>query len=309
MKNNIDYNYNIESYVNNFIEKFLKTFPGIYKEKELAKIMKENVKDIDFNLNNKCTLGLYLPLERTINLVNLNDEVIFHEFIHGLRLNELCCLNPELNSLEEAFTAYAERIYRCCKNNNFNKTYPDVKYVGNIDRKDKIANISSYNTLVFIVQQLEYLNFLTGNEEPLLVTFLKRKNIYEKIKNIYINYYKSINSQKTEEDAKIDTINLIIKLYNILKIIENEASMIDICGDEYSLEQDEFDELVEIVEEIENETTSIFKGISNNQIDPSHYNKLAILNYIPTRLDRLDLIIFGNEPQEVNIVKRMLKNK
>lgn len=302
MQKNIDYNYNVDPYKNKFIDAFLKIFPNIYTKEQLDGILRNNVRDIEYIPIIKDCNGNYEYSKRKITLNVLEDRVIFHEFIHGIRGNEEIDKFYENVGIVEAFTSYAERIYSKCNKNNFSINYDNSKYALYRNRKKRIELLSTPETISSLAQQLEFLNFLTGSEESILTVFLKRGNIYNKIKDIYIKYYESIDSTKTEKDAKIATIKLVKKLNNIYLLIEkiNKLNIeYNIRNHEYTLKEIKKDKenLIEEVNYFEQETEKIFRVLNkNNALDS--YNMISIINYLPTDKEILFYTLYGIEPDE-----------
>ena len=302
----MDYNYNIEPFQNDFIDNFMKTFPGMYNREDLEIILKQNVLDLDCNLDSDCNLGAYSPFKRKIELVQENPHVLFHEFIHGLRTNSLWMYNPELSGIEEAFTEYATCVYSICSKDGFKQSYPKRKFVTISNKEYKIKHILSYDTLVFIIEQLEFVNSFVDSDETLLETFLQRKNIYEKIKNIYMKYYQLTGVFNPEDEAEKDTIAFILKLNSIVVKMQEEATCIDMSQGEYKLDPTTKKEVAFIVQSLEDEMLDMLYVLSDGKYNQKLYNELAIINYSYNFMETLDLNIVGQQPKDVVLVKKLL---
>lgn len=316
--------FDVNLYIDNFICDFLKVFPNIYIKDELKKILKENVKSINSfdyfindivdyddlnykdgkaievaNLHNNIG-GEYLYNTRQINIANINNKnSLFHEFIHGLRGNEEILSFPIPSGIIESFTAYAERIYKVCSNNNFEKNYLDVKFCYYKDRKTRIKYCNGYTTLSTIAQELELLYELLDKNDTILFTFLRRENIYAKIKEIYDKYYSIITKNKNYSYRELEYFSmksayqLIIDIDEIHKLIIDDTTAIN--------------ELLLAILEVESEIKELLLviNIDKDTNYNSNFNRLSITQYIENYEDRLLKVLFNKKAEDLQILREL----
>ena len=281
---------NIDDYKNEFIEKFLKLFPSIYKKEKLEEILKENLKKINKvePFENKIIKGNYDYEARTINIVNENNDIaMFHEFIHSIRgkesIDELEELEEPImfNGLIEGFTKYAEMLYNMYKRKG--KIYKDeIQYV--YLNKDKISfEENSYFTLANVIQELELLYGEINDKETLLETYLKNENVYIKIKDIYVRYYEKLGKMENKEVSDIEYISM----QSAYKILYYLNLMYESIFETKGIRNF-------ILETIEKEIAEIYEVIAHTNSN-SKMNGLLLTTEVETREQRLLKVIFGEK--------------
>ena len=301
----IEYDYNIEKYKEEFIDTFLKIFPNIYSKKQLKLILDENVKSLQFVENlGEGVAGNYSFQSRNIDILyhtNTFERTKFHEFVHAVRGNEEIEKFNQNVGIIESFTAYIERIFIQYSKNKEEYLYKKKQYLYFKDLSMKIKNIRTYSTLTAFAQQLELLNSLTGDEESIVETFLKRENIYIKIKNIYMKYYELTGKTTDyEKNAEISTIQLINKIYTVYNDI--------LCP---GIDKNN---IVYLINNVENETMELFNILNTKDLQNKDYlkniniyNGLAITVHINTPEEILLANVFGYEIMETNLVNKIIE--
>lgn len=300
-----DYLYDVsldkEKLIEEFIDNFLKTFPGIYTKKQLEKKLNNNLLNVYEDTNEDSdtkALGSYQQKSRTIRFSpNPTDNTKFHEFIHAIRGNEIyyniTC------GITEGLTTYAECIYDSSSKINFSKPYDYKNCV--LDYDDKTSWLYGYKPLLLIIQELEILNECIQNEETLLMSFLKGENVYVKIKDIYVKYYESIskenNTKKIEEKSQKATFDLMTNMSYIRKLT---------CSD-FGVDENE---VIDEIEKIEKELVKMFYAINNDKALNYKLDKITITQNVETPESWFLKCLFGEEKEpKIYNLRKMVKKR
>lgn len=153
---------------NRFIIEFIRTFPKTYKPNELSGILKTNVKAIEVN---ELYDSRYFTKQKKIRLSsNKYNLVAFHEFIHALHVGHDKYKGKYYNGIDEGFTELATLVR---KNGVINNRYCELD-----------ASNNGYKDLVLLTQSVcrEHDRY---NNSKLLLEFLKREDIFDKLIDFY----------------------------------------------------------------------------------------------------------------------------
>ncbi len=153
---------------NRFIRGFNHSFPKLYRHDELESILDSNVKAIE---QNELYDSRYFRDQKKIRLTNTrNSLVAFHEFVHALHTGYDEYNGKYYHGIDEGFTELATLVH---KNGVINNRYCNLEAYNN-----------GYKDLVLLTQSVckEYDKY---SGEKLLLEFLKRENIFDKLIKFY----------------------------------------------------------------------------------------------------------------------------
>lgn len=227
-----------EKYINNFINNFMRVFPNILTEEEIRKRINKYVERIILvKFNEPGKLGRYVSHKKTICVELLEENIVFHEFIHALSdssgIYETLLNKAEIEGLEkglfhhhvirgveESLTTIAENLFTINKRDN-KAIYRNGMFYFEKNKSSILLN--SYDTGAYLMQELEVLNRFVS-DESILTSFLKGEKYMNKIYKIFYTYLRllyRLDGKKDFDNIEMDAMRLANEFVQNLSIVVN----------------------------------------------------------------------------------------